>query len=50
LRFQSERLRHLAEPTPDAELHLSDRRQRVLDDLGDGNGLDLAGREVAEAR
>jgi hypothetical protein len=30
-------------------LHLADRQQLVVDDLGDGDCLDLAGRDVAEA-
>jgi hypothetical protein len=28
-------------------LHLADRHQRVVDYLGNGDGLDLAGRDVA---
>jgi hypothetical protein len=47
---EPDRLQHRTQPTPDAELHLPGGQQPVADDLGDdGDGLDLAGRDIAEA-
>ena len=46
---EPDHVERVAQPAPDAELDFTGRQQLVLDHLGHGDGLDRAGREIAEA-
>jgi hypothetical protein len=46
-RAEPDRVEQLSELAPDAERNLAGRQQLVAEHLGDGEGLDLAKRDIA---